>query len=535
MKETRVEGRSAARGPVSRRTASAVDGGEVDHTVIIIGAGFGGIGVAISLKKAGIENFVVLDKDAGPGGTWRDNVYPGVACDVPAVLYEYPFEPNPDWSQMFAPGCDIQSYAERCIEKYEITPHLRLSTEVESLRFDEGRDCWRVNTSAGQLTARFVFVATGVLTIPTQPDLPGLDAFEGWSCHTARWSHAGEVAGRRVGIVGTGASAMQLIPELAREAASLVVVQRTPIWVLPRFNPTFPRWARAVFRRIPITRAVLRFVTFVGFDLFAWLVIVKPVASPLMARLGRWHLRRQVPDRDLRARLTPHYGYGCKRPSFSNEYFATFTRPNVELVTSGIDAVTPTGIRTSDGQHYELDALVMATGFKVYQYDTVLPFAISGIDGVDLASHWAANRYQAYEGISVPPFPNLFLVPGPYAIPPSSYFEMITANTRHALRCITEAANRDATRVAVRATANDAYLADVLQRHRRGVYLGPTCVGSGTYYFDPRGDIPFVRPQVSSAALRRSHKFSLEDYEFSRVSTSTAAAPSSSRPSSTSR
>ena len=322
----------------------------VDHFVIVIGAGFGGIGAAIKLKAAGIDDFVIVDKADELGGTWRDNVYPGVACDVPVLGYEYSFEPNPDWSQLFASGSEIQAYALHCVEKYRVRPHFRPSVEVLSMRFEETLDRWAVTTSRGTITARYVIYAPGVLTIPTVPNLPGLDTFEGAMCHTARWNVSDQLEGRRVGIIGTGASAMQVIPEVARKAARVHVFQRTPIWVLPRYNPTFPGWMRTLFRRVPATQRLLRLVIRGTYEAFAGVALLNQARAPwstrLLERLGSWNLRRQVADPELRDRLTPRYAFGCKRMSFSNTYFATFSEDHVELETAGIDRVIPGGIRS---------------------------------------------------------------------------------------------------------------------------------------------------------------------------------------------
>ena len=490
----------------------------VDHFVIVIGAGFGGIGAAIKLKAAGIDDFVIVDKADELGGTWRDNVYPGVACDVPVLGYEYSFEPNPDWSQLFASGSEIQAYALRCVEKYGVRPHFRPSVEVLSMRFEESLDRWAVTTSRGTITARYVIYAPGVLTIPTVPNLPGLDTFEGAMCHTARWNVSDQLEGRRVGIIGTGASAMQVIPEVARKAARVHVFQRTPIWVLPRYNPTFPGWMRTLFRRVPATQALLRLVMRGTYEAFAGVALLNQARAPwstrLLERLGSWNLRRQVADPELRDRLTPRYAFGCKRMSFSNTYFATFSEDHVELETAGIERVIPGGIRSSDGREIELDTLVLATGFKVFDPETSPAFDIEGTDGQDLRSHWKANRFQSYEGVAVPGFPNLFLLPGPYGIV-GLYFVAIEAITSHALRCIREAERRHARRIEVRPAAYDAFFAEVCRRRRRMVFFANSCRGANSYYFDPFGDVPFVRPQSGPGMWWRSRRFPLEDYKFS--------------------
>lgn len=494
-----------------------------DHRIVIIGAGFSGIGAAIKLKGAGIDDFVVLDKDAEVGGTWRANVYPGVACDVPILAYEYGFEPNPDWSQLFASGAEIQSYALHCVDKYGVRPHFRPSTEVRSLRFEPEHDRWMVMTSRGTMTARFVLYAPGVLAIPKRPAVPGLDDFQGAMCHTARWSVGESLGGRRVGVIGTGASAMQIIPEVARKAGHLHVFQRTPIWVLPRVNPRFPPWLQTTFRRVPATRSLLRTLLRGCWEAFAALAVLQygrlPWVGRWMERACVWHLRRQVPDGPLRERLTPRYPFGCKRMSFSNEYLPTFTQDHVELVTEGIERVTPGGVVTAVGREIELDTIILATGFEVFEPHSSPAFDIEGVDGVDLRSHWKAHRYQAYEGVTVPGFPNLFLLPGPYGVV-GAYFVNIEATANHALRCIEEAERRHATRVEVRQAASDAFFEEVRRRRRTMVFFAANCSSANSYYFDHNGDAPLIRPQTATGMWWRSKRFPLDDYEFT-----SAAAP----------
>lgn len=490
----------------------------MDYQVIVIGAGVSGIGVGLALKQAGIDDFVILEKGDRPGGTWRDNVYPGVACDHPAILYEYAFEPNPEWSRMYAPGHEIQAYVLRCIDKYDLTSHLSTSVEVVGMRFDEARDVWLVDTSRGPLAARFVVVAHGTLAIPSYPNFPGLDAFQGRVCHTARWDLDGQLKRKRVAVIGTGASALQAVPLIADVASRLTVFQRTPIWVLPKPDFPFPPWLRRVFRRFPVTQQALRRVVHDGFEKFSTYAYLEYTEHQgvmrMLERIARWHLRHQVKDPSLRERLQPHYGFGCKRPSWSNRYFTAFTREHVDLVTDGIDEITARGVRTAEGVEVELDVIVLATGFKVFQPDSAPPFEVVGVGGQGLRGYWQEHRLQAYEGTSVPGFPNLFLVPGPYAITTTSHFDMVSAGAWHARRVIRAALERGATRVSVRPEANDAYLADVLERHRRGVFLGPGCTGVNSYYFDRNGDVPFIRPHSGRHTLWSGENFPLDDYEY---------------------
>jgi cation diffusion facilitator CzcD-associated flavoprotein CzcO len=494
----------------------------MEAEVVIIGAGIAGLGAAIALEQAGIQDYVILERERTLGGTWRDNIYPGVACDVPALLYEYPGEPNHEWSKLYAPGSEILAYLEQCSEKYGLTRHTRTSVEVERMWFDASTDRWHVCTKAdGEVSARFVVLATGVFGIPSVPPLPGLDTFEGPVFHTARWQEDEPLAGRRVGIVGTGASALQLVPILAEEASELTVFQRTPIWVLPRWNPGFSERWRRMFRRVPWTQDALRSVVAGGFGAFigaVWLRHARyPWATRGVERLGRWHLRRQVADEEVRGRLEPGYGWGCKRPAFSNEYYRAFARPNVRLVAEAVTTIEPEGVRLQDGDLVPLDALVLATGFKVFAADSAPPFPILGLDDVSLGDYWQTNRFQAFEGTSVPGFPNLFLLPGPYATTVINYHQMVRAGSTHLRRCVQEAIARSATRIEVRQAPHDAYLADMLERREQIVLFGNGCSSVGSYYFDERGDAPFFRPDSDRNVIHRSETFPMDDYEFSNI------------------
>ena len=492
-----------------------------DHDVVIIGAGFSGIGAAIRLRDAGIENFVVLEERADIGGVWLVNTYPGVAVDVTSFTYSFAFEPNPSWSRVFAPGRELKTYADHCVSKYGLRQHLRLNTRVTAADYDEDRHLWRLSLADGDpVTARFVISAVGGLTQPKIPDIEGLADFAGQIVHTAAWDHSLELAGKRVAVIGTGASALQAVPELAPDVAHMSVYQRTPIWVFPKPDFALPGTLHALFRAAPWLQRAVRVLTdgLTELGLVVGLAHYKQV--PYLVKggeaLSRWWLRRQVDgDRKLIAELTPHYGLGCKRPSLSNSYWRTFTRDNVELVTAGIDRVTKTGIRTRDGRTQEFDVLVLATGFHVLE--NVPPFPIEGLGGREIGKFWRSERFQAYEGTSVKDFPNLWFVLGPYAFSGGSWFSMIDYQVTHALRVITEARRRGATQAVVRPAAHDASFVQVLRRQRDTVFFNNNCGAANSYYFDEHGDAPFVRPATSYEALWRAKRFPLDDYEYAAV------------------
>jgi cation diffusion facilitator CzcD-associated flavoprotein CzcO len=495
---------------------------EPDHSVVIIGAGFSGIGAAIALRDAGIENFVMLDERDDVGGVWYVNTYPGVAVDVTSFTYSFAFEPNPSWSRVFAPGVELKAYADHCVEKYRLRPHLRLNTRVTGCSYDAGAHLWHVALADGTaVTARFVISAVGGLTQPRTPEIEGLGDFAGRVVHTADWDHSLNLVGKRVAVIGTGASALQAVPELASTVERMFVYQRTPIWVFPKPDFALPSPVRALFRAAPWTQRGVRVVTDALTELGFVVGLAHYKQLPFLVKGGeavsRWWLRRQVGgDPELVAKLSPEYGLGCKRPSLSNSYWRTFTRDNVELVTTGIDRVTPTGIRTRDGHQQDFDVLLLATGFQVWE--NVPPFPIHGLGGREIGEFWKSERFQTYEGTSVKGFPNLWFVLAPYAFSGGSWFSMIEYQVTHALRVITEARRRGATEAVVSAAAHDASFAQILRRQKHSVFFNNNCGAANSYYFDEHGDAPFVRPATSYEALWRAKRFPLGDYDYASAS-----------------
>jgi cation diffusion facilitator CzcD-associated flavoprotein CzcO len=486
--------------------------------VAVVGAGFSGIGAAIALSRAGIERFVLLEAGSGAGGAWHWNTYPGVAVDIPSFSYQFSYRQRPDWSRVYAPGGELKAYAEDCVDHYAIRSRIRFDTTVTDATWDDAEWLWTLATAGGDsVTARHVIGATGVLTKPKPPEIPGLEDFAGTALHTARWDPSVDLRGKRVGVIGTGASAVQLVPTIAPEVEQLTVFQRTPIWCLPKVDGTMPGAVRAGLRRFPGAQRAMRLASQsyveLTFPIAAHYASVIPMAAAT-ERLARHHLRRQVRDPAVRDKLTPRYGLGCKRPGFSNDYLRAFNRPNVHLETAPIAELTAAGVRTADGEERAFDVLVLATGFKTFEPGNMPPFPVRGSSGADLEAFWTANRYQAYEGVSVPGFPNFFTVLGPYGFNGASYFTLIENQSRHIVRCLQRARDLDATRVEVTPEANDRYFAEMLGRRHRQVFFQGTCAGSNSYYFDAHGDVPF-RASTTPEAAWRSARFDLADYSFS--------------------
>ncbi|MEN4479977.1 NAD(P)/FAD-dependent oxidoreductase [Mycolicibacterium cosmeticum] len=483
------------------------------HT-LIVGAGFSGIGAAIKLDQAGLSDHLIVEAGEQAGGTWYWNTYPGIAVDIPSFSYQFSFEQSPDWSRTYAHGHELKAYADHCVAKYGIGPRIRYGTEVTGAVFDDTEDVWRVETSTGSVTARHLINAAGVLNVPKLPDIDGVGDFAGTTLHTARWDHRVDLTGKRVAVIGTGASAVQLIPEIAPLVEQLTVFQRTPIWCFPKFDVPLPapaRWAMRLPGGSAVQRALSQAYVEVTFPLSAQYHGVVPLSKGAEA-LGRRYLRSEVPDPVLRDKLTPTYAVGCKRPAFHNTYLSTFSRDNVTLVTEPIAQIRPHGVATTDSVVHDADILVLATGFKVMDVDSGT-FPVLGSGGRSLAEFWSTQRMQAYEGVSVPGFPNFFNVCGPYGYVGSSFFALIETQTHHIVRCLRRARSAGATRVEVRREANDRYFAEMMRKRHRQIFWQDSCSTANSYYFDSNGDVP-LRPASTPEAYWRSRRFPLDDYEF---------------------
>lgn len=497
------------------------------HT-LIVGAGFSGIGTGIELDKAGLRDYLIVEAGEAPGGTWYWNTYPGIGVDIPSFSYQFSYEQNPGWSRSYAAGNELQRYAEHCVDKYGLRSRIRFNTKVVAAAFDEQAAVWRVDLDSGeQITARFLINGCGVMTTPKMPTIDGLETFSGPRMHTARWDHSVDLKGKRVGVIGTGASAVQVIAAIAPDVEKLTVFQRTPIWCFPKFDFALPkpvRWAMRIPGGRTAVRALSNAYVELAFPLlahfFTWLHV-----GDRANKIGRDYLAKEVHDPVVREKLTPKYAVGCKRPGFHNTYLATFNRDNVELVTDSIERITPTGVQTAAGEH-DLDVLILATGFKTMG-DQWTTYLLTGSSGQSLAQFFEDTRQQSYEGVSVPGFPNFFMIFGPYGYVGSSYFALIEAQSRHIVRCLKHAQSRGATRVEVRQEANDRYFDEMMGKRHRQIFWQDTCRVSNSYYFDTHGDV-VLRPGTTAGTYWRAKRFPLQDYRFttpvsSRAEESTSA------------
>ena len=402
--------------PAARpRKAKAVRAPVTVSEVLIIGAGFGGLGTAIRLRQQGISEIVILERANEVGGTWRDNNYPGAACDIPSNLYSYSFAPNPDWSRAYSGSGEILGYARHLADSNGLRQLIRFGRTVTDAAFDETEGHWVVTTSEGEVfRGRSLVMASGGLANPSLPKIPGIDSFEGKRIHSARWEHSYDLKGKRVAVIGTGASAIQIIPELVKVAEKVTVFQRTPGWVMPRMNYRSPEWSKTLFRAVPATQNLLRKALFWGHESMAFSFIWSTPMTNLVERISAAFLKHQVSDPWLRRQLTPDFRIGCKRVLMSSEYYPALQKPNCKLITWPIATISPKGIRTAEGIEHQVDCIVFATGFEVSKAGT--PFTIRGIQGRVLAEEWARGS-QAYKSVNVSGYPNLSFILGPNSGP----------------------------------------------------------------------------------------------------------------------
>ena len=440
-------------------------------TVAIIGAGFGGICMGIKLKRAGIP-FTILEKADRVGGVWRDNVYPGAACDIPSHLYSYSFEPSHDWSRTYGQAAEIQSYIENCARKYGVLEHIRFGAEVAAANFDEVAGRWDIHlTDVTKLQARFLVAATGQLSLPADPKFDGLDSFPGEVFHSARWDHNYEMTGKRVAVIGSGASAIQFVPQIASKASKLYLFQRSAPYVLPKPDRPYTSLEKYAYRHLPVALAFSRTRKYASHELRV-LPMTKGKGISLLRRMALRNLRRQVHDPRMREKLTPDYPIGCKRILISNEWYPAITRSNVEVIASGLQEVRDNRVVGTDGSEREVDAIVFGTGFATN--DFLAPMSITGLGGRDLHQVWSEGA-EAYLGMTVSGFPNMFILYGPNTnLGHNSIIYMLESQTDYALGAIRHVGVYGGTWVDVRPDVQQDYN-DELQRQLAGTTWEAGC------------------------------------------------------------
>ena len=485
---------------------------KTDFPIAIIGAGFSGLGTAIQLKKAGIDSFTIFERAGDVGGTWRDNTYPGAACDVPSHAYSLSFEQHPDWSRRFAESGEIHDYLRSITDKWKLREHTRFDTEIVDARFDESKGSWTLTTGANEtFTARVVVSCAGGLVDPATPDIKGLQSFTGELFHTARWKHDYDLSGRRVAVIGTGASAVQVVPNIAREVEHLDVYQRTPAWVVPKRDKIYSERFKRLLTRFPVLLRASRFIKYWLSELMGPVVFLD---NEWLAGLGKkgslLHLNAQVKDPELRKKLMPNFQFGCKRILISDEYWSSFERPNVELVTDPIEEVKSTGIQSKDGTFREVDAIIVATGFDLGLAKA--PFPISGIGGRSIDEVWKDGAV-AYKGISVSGFPNWFILMGPNTGPGHTSVLVYTeAQIAHTVAAIKKLRNEGVRYVDVRQDVQNRYNERLQGRMKYMVWS----TGCNSWYLSPDGSNHSLYPGFAAEYVLRTRHFRERDYEIVR-------------------
>ncbi|MFD6289785.1 flavin-containing monooxygenase [Streptomyces sp. NPDC060205] len=501
---------------------------EHEHVrVAVIGSGFGGLGAAVRLRREGVTDFVVLERAGSVGGTWRDNSYPGCACDVPSHLYSFSFAPNPDWPRTFSGQEHIRAYLEHVTDTFGLRPHLRLNSEVKLMTWDGERLRWVIETSSGTLTADLVVSATGPLSDPKVPDVPGLDTFPGKVFHSARWDHDYDLRGKRVAMIGTGASAIQIVPAIQPEVAKLTLFQRTPPWVMPRMDRAVSGAERLLHRTLPVTARLRRGLLWGIRELQVQAFTKRPGELGLVEEIARRNMFRAVKDPGLRAKLTPSYRIGCKRILLSSTYYPALAKPNVDVVASGLREVRGSTVVAADGSEAEVDAIVFGTGFHV----TDMPIAdrVVGADGRTLAEAWSASGMRSLRGATAAGFPNWMTIIGPNTgLGNSSMILMIESQLNYLadyVRQLDVLGGRAA--LDARPGAVDAWNDRVQKRMERTVWSTGGC---NSWYLDENGVNTTVWPGTTTEFRGATRHVDLAEYDLIRAPAPTPAPPSEPEP-----
>ena len=479
------------------------------HRIVIIGTGFAGLGSAIRLRQRGEHDFVLLERAERLGGTWRDNSYPGCACDVPSHLYSFSFALNPDWTHLCSPQSEIQAYLERVAGVHGIPPHIRFGHEMLESAWSNERQLWEINTSAGDFTAEILISGMGGLSEPALPKLEGLEGFQGTTFHSAQWDHEHDLAGERVAVIGTGASAVQFIPEIQPEVGELQVYQRTAPWIVPRRNAEINPRLRRLFQRLPPAMKLMRGALYWSAELLVLGLAKEPRLMRILERVAEKNLERQVPDDpELRAKLKPSYRLGCKRILFTDTYLPALAKENVEVVSSPIRKVRAHSIVTEDGSEREVDTIIFGTGFHVT--DQPLIDRVRGRDGRLLTEHWQ-GAMAAFNGTTVTGFPNLFILLGPYTgLGHTSIVIMIEAQIEYVMKALDAIDERRLAAVDVRPEAQQAFVNEMNRMAEGTVW---TAGGCKSWYLDSHGNASTIWPDFTFRFRARTKRFDTSDYD----------------------
>ncbi len=486
----------------------------ITKDIVIIGTGFSGMGMAMKLRAAGRDDFVVLEKAHDVGGTWRDNTYPGCECDIPSHMYSFSYELNADWSKSFSAQPEIYDYMRTVADEQGIRPYIDFGVEVTGATWDESRQRWTVRTASGDdYEARFVVAGVGGLHIPNVPEITGAETFAGPRFHSAQWDHSVDLTGKKVVVIGTGASAIQFVPIIAQDVASLTVFQRTPPWVLPKKDKPTPEWRKKLFATVPGAQRAYR-------DALYWTLEARAIAFnghlnvlPFAEKIVKRHLEKSVPDPELRAKLTPDYRLGCKRVLQSNTYYPTFTRDNVELSTDGVREIVPEGVIDAHGVLHEADVVIYGTGFHVIDAFDYLD--IKGRDGVDLASQFREGGVETYMGMMVNGFPNLAFMLGPNtALGHNSVVFMIEQQTKFVIRLLEEMDSLGAAAAEPTKQAQTAFNEEIQRLVEKGIWTQGGCT---SWYLDSHGKNRTIWPKFTFQYWWETRKVNHPDFTWEQA------------------
>lgn len=480
---------------------------------VIIGTGFGGLCMAMQLSKAGIQDFTLLEKANGVGGTWRDNTYPGAACDVQSHLYSYSFEPKHDWSRKFGRQKEIQQYMEDCVDKYQFRDHIQFNKEVASARYDEQRAVWVITTTDGNtITANILVSATGQLNQPAYPNIPGVEKFKGTAFHSARWDHSANLTGKKVAVIGTGASAIQFVPEIVSKVKQLKLFQRSAAWVISKPDRPFQQWEQEIFKKAPIVDRIYRSFIYwknesraIAFTRFNKILDLFSLEAKALAK-------KHVKDPEKLAKVIPNYKIGCKRILISNEWYQAMNQDHLDIIDNKIERIDETGVVTQDGTHHNVDAIIYGTGFKATDFLT--PMTITGMGGINLNTAWKDGA-QAYKGICVSGFPNLFILYGPNTnLAHNSIVFMLESQVQFVMQCLGVLKSKKNTAMNVKAAVQQRYGNAIQERLKDGIWSS----GCTSWYITDDGINTVNWPGFTFTYRASTKRPNLNDFEFVRAS-----------------
>ena len=477
------------------------------HRVVIVGAGFAGVGLGVRLREAGIDDFVIVERNPRLGGTWFEHTYPGCQCDVPTHLYSYSFARNPDWTRLYPLQEEILDYIQRVSDHHGVTGHIRLSTAMERAEWDEEATVWRLRTSGGELTCQILVSAIGGFAEPLDPAIEGWESFAGTRWHSARWNHDHDLRGERVAVIGTGCAAAQFVPRIQPNVGRLFVFQRTPGWVMPHLDRALSPRERAVYRRVPAAQDLQRNLQFAMYEAIGVGFRGRTRMIEPLERIGRAHLARQVHDPELREKLTPRYRFGCKRPILSNDFYPALTRANVELITDSIERVEERATITADGLRREVDTIIAATGYRYNRSRTV--DRVRGVGDLSLGRVWDGSP-RAYLGSTVPGFPNMFILLGPNAIGINSVIYTLESQINYVMSAVGTMGRLGVRRMEVRPGELERFVEEMDRRSTGSVWTEGGCTA---YYTDDDGRNYAIYPGFAAEFRRRTKRFDADAYK----------------------